>query len=160
VALTYSGGLAHLYFAHIPGRMSAADVDSRYPGLVEKIAALDRVGLVLLRDGDDGGTLVAGGRRWRLDAAAEVLAAYDEPAVLGRQLARVNSFTAAGDIVIFGAYDGRRQVNFEDQVGGHGSIGGDQLHPFLLARREWGFDTAGVESAEGLYPLLMSLRDQ
>jgi len=50
--------------------------------------------------------------------------------------------TKAGLVVIhvdgFGEYDGTMQVNFEDKVGGHGSIGGDQLHPFVLAKREWG----------------------
>ena len=61
---------------------------------------------------------------------------------------------------MFGAYDGRQQVNFEDQVGGHGSIGGDQLHPFLLAKQEWAFDLSQVTNTSDLYPMLVRLRDR
>jgi hypothetical protein len=50
------------------------------------------------------------------------------------------------------------QINFEDQVGGHGSIGGEQLHPFVLAKKAWGFDTSAVLDSSGLYPMLFSLR--
>jgi hypothetical protein len=88
-----------------------------------------------------------------------MLEPFDEPDVLARQLSRLNSFERAGDLIVFGAYDGRRQVNFENQVGGHGSAGGEQLHPFILVKTEWRFDTRQVESAADLYPMLMQLRD-
>lgn len=60
--------------------------------------------------------------------------------------------------MVFGAYDGTKQVNFEDQVGGHGSIGGDQLRPFVLAKKEWRFDTSSVTDSSALYPMLFALR--
>ena len=80
--------------------------------------------------------------------------------MLAAQLRRLNSFERSGDLVVFGAYDGSKQVNFEDQVGGHGSVGGDQLHPFLLAKKEWGLDTAHVTNASDLYAMLISVRDR
>ena len=49
---------------------------------------------------------------------------------------------------------------FENQIGGHGSLGGEQLFPFLLAKREWGFDTSQVSDACDLYPQLKRLRDR
>ena len=39
----------------------------------------------------------------------------------------------AGDLVLFGTYDGYEIVSFDDQVGAHGSAGGDQVWPFLIA---------------------------
>jgi len=60
---------------------------------------------------------------------------------------------------VFGAYDGSTQVNFEDQVGGHGSIGGDQLHPFLLVKKEWRVDTSAVTNTSDLYRPLVAIRD-
>jgi len=51
-------------------------------------------------------------------------------------------------------------VNFEHQVGGHGSVGGEQLHPFVLAKRDWGFDTTSVTNASELHPMLVALRDR
>ena len=160
VEITYSGGLAHVYFADIPGRLDRAELQSRFPGLVTKVAALDRIGIVMVKDAlitRDGefslGTPLAAGTRALLEP-------FDEPDVLAQQLRRLNGFERSGDLVVFGAYDGRQQVNFEDQVGGHGSIGGDQLHPFVLAKKEWGFDVSHVTNTSDLYPLLVRLRDR
>ncbi|TME19201.1 MAG: alkaline phosphatase family protein [Chloroflexi bacterium] len=157
VVITYSGGLGHVYFRDLPGRLQAPDIDSRYPGLVQRLAALERIGFVLLRDGDQDVYVTGEGR---LADPRQLLAGLDDPEVIGAQLHRLNSFQRSGDLVVFGRYRDGRQVNFENQVGGHGSAGGEQLHPFLLARRECGLDTSAVASAEELHPLLTSLRDR
>jgi hypothetical protein len=164
VEVTYSGGLAHVYFADIAGRLDHETLESRLPGLVSKVAALDRVGIVMVKD-REGGALVTADGRFSLQAplaaqTAKLLERFDAPEVLAQQLRRLNSFERSGDLVVFGAYDGKYQVNFEDQVGGHGSIGGDQLHPFLLAKKEWGFDTSRVTNTSDLYPMLVALRDR
>jgi hypothetical protein len=164
VEVTYSGGLAHVYFADIAGRLDDEALDSRFPGLVSKLATLERVGIVMVKDREGGNLITAEGRfSLQLPLAAEtakLLGRFDAPDVLAQQLRRLNSFERSGDLVVFGAYDGTKQVNFEDQVGGHGSIGGDQLHPFLLAKKEWAFDTSGVTNSSELYPMLVALRDR
>jgi len=161
VALTYSGGLAHLYLTTVAGRLSAADLEVRWPGLVEKVAELDRVAFVMLRDGPRG-LLVSRRGRCELGSAeaAELLADYDDPAVLGPQLEYLNSFERSGEMVIFGENRNDLQVNFEHQVGGHGSIGGDQVLPFIVAKREWGLDTSRINGARDVYPVLKDLRDR
>ena len=164
VEIAYSGGLAHVYFADLPGRLDRAELEAAHPGLAERVTGVRGVGLVMQKDGEHG-SLLTQARRCSLASplpaeTAELLAAFDEPEVLAGQLRRLNSFERAGDLVIFGAYDGSKQVNFEDQVGGHGSIGGDQLHPFVLAKREWGFDTTGITNAAELHPLLVRIRDR
>ncbi|HEV2217936.1 MAG TPA: alkaline phosphatase family protein [Candidatus Dormibacteraeota bacterium] len=164
VEITYSGGLAHVYFAHVAGRLDASALQARYPGLAEHVADLDGVGIVMVKDRDGGSLLTRAGRFPLVEPLApetrELLSRFDEPAVLATQLRRLNSFERSGDLVVFGAYDGDKQVNFEDQVGGHGSVGGDQLHPFLLAQRESGFDTTQATNASDLYPMLVALRDR
>ena len=88
------------------------------------------------------------------------LAHYDDADILLEQLSRLNSFRNSGDLVVFGAFIDGKQINFENQDGGHGSIGGEQLHPFVLARQEWGIDTSDVRGAHQLHPILCSLRDR
>jgi len=39
-------------------------------------------------------------------------------------------------------------------------VGGEQVKPFLLAKREWGLDLAGVLNAADLHPILCDLRDR
>ncbi len=157
IAITYSGGLGHIYFTDMPGRLNRTDLEQRFPGLVQRLANLDRIGFVIVKDGHAGGIVHANGAHRLNSEAASFLAHLDEPATLTRQLQRLNSFERSGDIVVFGNFEDNRQVNFENQVGGHGSAGGEQLHPFVLAKREWALETAGIEFADQLHQPLAGL---
>jgi len=159
VRISYSGGLAHVYTGDSRRRLDVDELRGRHPALVENAIAFERIALVMgRRRGRDvfwsrGEEL--GGERLR-----EVLARYDDPDILLSQLSRLNSFEAAGDLVFFAAFEGDRQIDFENQAGGHGSIGGEQLHPFVLAREEWGVDTSRVIGAHEVHPILCRLRDR
>ncbi len=160
VEITYSGGLGHLYFTDFPGRLNRTDLETRFPGFVQRLANLDRIGFVLCKDGHAGGIVHARGAHRLNEEAAPFLAHLDEPGVLTRQLQRLNSFERSGDVIVFGNFAEHQQVNFENQVGGHGAAGGEQAHPFLLAKREWGLDTAAVEFADQLHRPLAGLVDR
>jgi hypothetical protein len=157
--LTYSGGLAHMYFAARSRRFDYRGLEANHPKLATSISDLDQVALVMARDGDED-VFLKGGQEYRGSRAKTLLREYDDPDILLAQLSRLNSFASAGDIVVFGAFAGEMQVNFENQAGGHGSIGGEQLHPFVLAKREWNVDTSGVRGAHELHPILCRLKDE
>ncbi|HEY1454888.1 MAG TPA: alkaline phosphatase family protein [Candidatus Dormibacteraeota bacterium] len=159
VNITYSGGLAHLYFADEARRLDYRQVVAAHPDLGPRLSALDKVALVMARDGEHD-VFLQGGHEVTGDSLQSLLAGYDDAGILRGQLSRLNSFHAAGDLVAFGRFIDGRQVNFESQAGGHGSIGGEQLHPFVLAKREWGLDLAQVEGAHQLHPILSRLRDR
>lgn len=159
VTVTKSGGAAHIYFTDRGERMACADLRARHPGLMEGLATLREVSLVMARDGETD-VFMSGGKEMRGDAVKSVLAPFDDPDILLEQLSRLNSFRQAGDLVLFGSYIDGKQVNFENQAGGHGSIGGEQLHPFVLAKKEWDIDTSSVSSAQQLHPILCRLRDR
>ena len=167
VVLTHSGGLSHLYFADWPHRLPAAEVAHRFRHIIDRLAAHPGVALVLARDGRVNHLYASGGVHHAFErrpsaAVAAILGAYDDPAILTRQLDRLNSFERSGDLVVFGRWDSQQgfQVNFEDQAGGHGSIGGAQVHPFVLAREGTGVPEAapGIEGAHQLHAPLWRLR--
>jgi Type I phosphodiesterase / nucleotide pyrophosphatase len=147
--VTASGGLAHIYLAESGRRMSFGEVKAAHQDLVTWLQARPEIALVMARDGSEDVLLLNG----------PDLSAYDDPDILRAQLSRLNSFASCGDLVVFGAFQDGKQFNFEEQAGGHGSIGGEQLHPFVLARKEWGLDTSRVTGAHELHPLLSDLRD-
>lgn len=147
---TASGGLAHIYVTESGRRLDFSAVKTRRPELVDWLLANENVGVVMARDGGDDLLMFNGPQ----------LEAYDDANVLRAQLSRLNSFESAGDLVVFGAMREGKQVNFETQAGGHGSIGGEQLHPFVLAKKEWSIDTSGVLGAHELHPILSKLRDE
>jgi Type I phosphodiesterase / nucleotide pyrophosphatase len=159
VNVTSSGGLAHIYFDGREVRMPFSELIAAHPDLVVKLSAHEKIALVMARDGERDYFFQAG-RELEGDALRNVLAGYDDPEILHAQLSRLNSFRAAGDLVLFGRFMDGRQVNFENQAGGHGSIGGEQLHPFVLARKGTGLDVSHVNGAHELHPLLSALRDR
>src|SRR5579872_2996704 len=130
--------------------MTHTEVETKFPGIATRLAGMKEIALVMTRDGD-ADVLRGSGRD---------LSAYDDPTILRSQLSRLNSFASCGDLVLFGAFVEGRQVNFENQAGGHGSIGGEQLHPSVLAKKEWGLDTSRVNGAHELHPILSDLRDR
>ena len=159
VNVTGAGGLSHIYFAERSTRMTHREVTDLHPHFMAALAALPQVALVMARDGDRD--IFMSGRDEHVGSAVKkLLAPYDEPDVLFAQLTRLNSFQNAGDVVVFGAFIDGKQVNFENQAGGHASIGGEQLHPFVLAKKEWAINLAGITGAHQLHPLLSDLRDR
>jgi hypothetical protein len=62
----------------------------------------------------------------------------------------------AGDIVIFGAYDGYDIISFDDQVGAHGSAGGDQVWPFLVTPQTVDVSAERIEDARDIHRVVMT----
>lgn len=166
IVLTYSGGLGHLYFRDLCWRLQYDEVEERFPGLVKQVAMTPGIGLVLMRDGAND-LLITKEDQIRINpsrglprAARELLGRFDEPEIVAQELNKLNSFNRSGDMIIFGDYLDHHQINFETQVGGHGSLGGQQQFPFIMVKRDWKFDTADVTCATDLYPMLRRLRDR
>ena len=159
--IAYSGGLANLYLLSRPDRLSLEELDELDPDFADACAGLPGVGFAMVRAAA-GDVALAGGRRLSLTGreARELLAAYDDPDLLIAQLQHLNSMRRAGDLILFAAGLPPDQLNFEHQVGGHGSIGGDQALPFLMVKREWGVSTQAVRTSADLHPLLLGLRDE
>jgi len=147
--MTASGGLGHIYLADGGRRLSFSEVKAARPDLLSWLQAREEVALVMAREGSEDVLLFNG----------PGISTYDDPDILRDQLSRLNSFANCGDLVVFGAFKDGKQTNFEEQAGGHGSIGGEQLHPFVLAKKEWGLNTSQVTGAHELHPLLCDLRD-
>jgi hypothetical protein len=57
--------------------------------------------------------------------------------------------------VLFGAYDGYEIVSFDDQVGAHGSAGGDQVYPFIIAPPELALEDEVLEDARDIHRAVM-----
>ncbi len=56
----WSGSLAHVYFARVPGRMTRESIERQFPGLIEGLVRHPGIGMALVRT--DAGHTVATGR--------------------------------------------------------------------------------------------------
>ena len=98
------------------------------------------VGFVLARgDGPDeisifhqNGRLSLNPDRIYTQEETAFLRPYGIPDDLIEELYRFGAGDNCGDLILFGAIDEEGIACFDDQVGGHGSIGGEQSRPFLI----------------------------
>jgi len=165
VVVTYSSCLAELYFADDDEALDHDDIqrDSRRAGLYAALLAHPGIGLIATRK--DGGVHLASrtGRanlergEIHIIAGDDPLAPYAPDALALRAVESLVRQPNGGDLVLFGAYDGYDIVSFDDQVGAHGSIGGDQVFPFLITPSALGIDeTTPIEDARDIHTVIMS----
>ncbi len=164
LVVTYSSCLALVYFADVPEPLGLDDIlgDARRAGLYAALLAHPGIGLVLTRV--DGGVHLASraGRAVIVGDALHViqgenpLAIYGTEAYVVRAVRDLVSQPNAGDIVLFGAYDGYDIVSFDDQVGAHGTAGGGQMYPFMITPPALDLGAERLEDARDVHRLVLS----
>lgn len=136
VLAIYSSALANVYFMHADRRLDHHQIEESAPGLMQSLLSHPGVGLILVRSGAATHAFMRHHHVVLEDASEEeiaFLALYDEPGIVRDQLIRLAAMPSGGDLMVFGAYDGTRVVNFEDHCGAHGGLGGVQMFPFFVA---------------------------
>jgi hypothetical protein len=140
VVITYSSTLAHLYITGTPRRLTWREVEQTQPLLLRFLQQHKGIGFVLAKGEEaeevcifhtHGRLCTAPGRFHRQDDL-EFLRPYGVPDDVVEELHRFGSGANCGDLVIFGALDEEGIACFDDQVGGHGSVGGEQSRPFII----------------------------
>ncbi|MFE9257018.1 phage holin family protein [Streptomyces sp. NPDC006879] len=141
-----SGNLGLISFPDVPGRLSMERIERRHPALLPTLANHPGVGFLLVSSEEHGPLVLgAGGAELRLDEVPRdagtgdrVFAAPDPLAAFGPGAAeavrRTDSFPHVADIMVNSSFDpGTAEVHaFEEQIGSHGGLGGEQGRPFLM----------------------------
>jgi hypothetical protein len=159
-----SGNLAHLYFTHEPGRMTAEAIETRCPGLIAALARHAGIGAVIGRSAEGHTLLLGADGQHDLDATPpdgrDLLAEYGPRAV--EALRRLTAFTTAGDLILLGSVDAvtGEVTGFEELVGSHGGLGGRQTEPFILCPASLRLTDHPPLGAPALYRQLVAWRDQ
>ncbi|MBE7189231.1 alkaline phosphatase family protein [Jatrophihabitans endophyticus] len=167
-----SGSLAHIYLESLPGRVTRQQIDARHPALLPGLAAHEGIGLVMVHCEDAQGPIVLGADGWRSlaatagDIAADRMggAGPDPTEVYGPQAARdllqLDGRAHVGDIVVLGRFDPDtgEVAAFEELVGSHGGLGGDQTAAMLVVPASWPHVTGEVlvGSEDDRRPLALS----
>ncbi|HET7584147.1 MAG TPA: alkaline phosphatase family protein [Gemmatimonadaceae bacterium] len=163
VVVTYSSCLALVYFADTPAQLGVEEI-ARVPRrahLYAELLAHPGIGLVGTRNGSQVflesrlGRARIVGDALQVESGDNPLAPYGTEPYVVRAVRDLILQPNAGDLVLFGAYDGREIVSFDDQVGAHGSAGGDQMYPFLITPPT--LDVAGerLEDARDIHRAIM-----
>ena len=132
-----SGNLGLISFPDVPGRMGREAIERRHPALLQTLANHPGVGFLLVRSETEGAVVLgANGAEHHLDTHRVIkespLALFGPGAA--DAVRRTAHFRNTPDIMVNSAYDAATgEVHaFEEQIGSHGGLGGEQGHPFLL----------------------------
>jgi hypothetical protein len=164
VVVTYSSCLALVYFADTEQRLSLEQIraDQRWTRLYDRLVAHPGIGLVATQSNAGIDLATKRGRAVLRDGELEVLAGENPLEVFGTEpyvLRAIESLVQqpnAGDCVLFGAYDGYDIVSFDDQVGAHGSAGGDQVYPFLISPERLELGGEVLEDARDIHRTILA----
>ena len=162
IAVRNSGSLSHVYFDVTPRQMDLSEVVLLYPRLLDSLVEHEGLGFVAGREGESvvitsrAGTLWCGPDGQRLEGQ-HPLAGYGDLDWAVDQVVRLARFPHAGDLILFGAYDGQRVVCFEEQVACHGGLGGPQDWPFLAFPPGERLSPGAIENAEEVYARLVRI---
>jgi len=164
IVVTYSSCLALVYFAHTEQRLGLEQIraDQRWAKLYERLVAHPGIGLVATVSKDGVDLASKHGRACLHSGEIQIMSGENPLEVFGTEpyvLKAIESLVQqpnAGDCVLFGSYDGYDIVSFDDQVGAHGSAGGDQVYPFLISPERLGLGSEILEDARDIHRTILA----
>jgi hypothetical protein len=135
LAVVASGNLGAVWFPRLPGRATLEEVHERWPRLVPGLVSRDSVGVVVAQTESRGPVAVGRAGLCVLgDGSVEGEDPLTQYGPRGRaDLLRCAGLDNAGDLIVVSTVDAYGQVHaFEEQVGSHGGLGGQQNEAVLL----------------------------
>ncbi|HRN67507.1 MAG TPA: phage holin family protein [Promineifilum sp.] len=137
VTFCASGNLAQVYFHAFPQRATMNELNHAYPNLIEALLRHEGVGLVVVDD-DEGVPLALGPHGARnlhtgVVSGEDPLTLYGDAELRAWQTRRISDYPCAGDLTIISTvYPDNTVAAFEELIGVHGGLGGEQTDSFLL----------------------------
>ncbi|MCZ2113324.1 MAG: phage holin family protein [Anaerolineae bacterium] len=137
VTFCASGNLAQVYFHEFPQRATLDELNQAYPALIDALTRHEGVGVVVVANG--AGVPLALGPRGVRDLHTGIVTGEDPLTIYGDaelrawQVRRVADYPCAGDLTIISSvYPDNTVAAFEELIGVHGGLGGEQTDSFLL----------------------------
>jgi len=165
ISIVNSSPLSNLYFNFSRKRLDIEEIEQVYPGLIGALVRHDGIGLIAGRSNgaplilSKGGRIFYGNGRRKSDGE-DPLQGIDDPERVEQEILRQSAMPNAGDLVLYGAMKGSYVINFEEQMSGHGGVGGMQNFPFILYPHRIRFPFHAVKNTKELYPVFARYRNR
>ncbi len=158
VIVLASGNLAMIYLTQWSKRLTYEELNSYFPELIPGIINNEYVGFILVNSKENGDLAIGKNGTYYLDSGKidgeNPLLGFGDNIV--SHLKRTSSFEHTPDILVNSFYDEKSDevCAFEELVGSHGGVGGDQSKPFILYPSSWNVSDDEIIGAESIYELL------
>ena len=154
-----SGNMGLIYLTQWKERLSYEEIVMLFPDLIPGLVKHSGIGFILVNSIANGGMVIGQDGIYYLDSdkiiGTNPLESFGDNAA--KHLKRQNSFKNMPDILVNSFYDEKYNevCAFEELIGSHGGLGGDQTRPFILYPSEWA-DPGDLIGAESIYKFLKS----
>lgn len=158
VVVLASGCLGLIYFTARKERLTYEQINALHPQLISTLAQHEAIGFLLVRSEEHGALAIGAKGVHYLDTdrveGEDPLAPFGDNAA--RHLRREDSFEHVPDIVVNADYDARTTElpAFEELVGSHGGLGGNQMRPFVIYPTELDPGSEPIVGATQLHAVL------
>ncbi|WOX26561.1 phage holin family protein [Streptomyces solicathayae] len=152
-----SGNLGLVSFPEVPHRMTHEQIELRHPALLRTLANHPGIGFLLVASEVHGSVVLA------RDGVAVPIAELTDDGPLAPfgpgaadAVRRTDGFPHVADIMVNSMHDPFAGTvhAFEEQIGSHGGLGGEQSRPFLLSPLDLPEPPAALVGAEQVHQVL------
>ena len=163
VMVCVSGNLANVYFNLHGGKVSLSEINTEHPQLVDKLVMHAGIGFVIVYN-DESTPLILSKEGARdlvtgIVTGVDPLQPYSQPDLRAQQLWHVAQFPHAGDLIIVSTlYPDEQVAAFEELVGSHGGLGGEQTNAFLMHPSD--VHVPETKNSTDVFPVLNARRGQ
>lgn len=160
VVVLPSGNLGLIYFTDWKERLSYEKINENFPNVIPGLVQHPGIGFIMVHSEEKGpmvigpnGTHVLG---TGMIEGEDPLKNFGPNAPL--HLRRSDTFPHVPDILVNSVYDPQTDevAAFEELVGSHGGLGGNQTRPFILFPSDWETPEEKIVGATSVYSLLKS----
>lgn len=152
-----SGNLGLIYLTQWKQRLTYEEIVMLFPDLIPGLVKHSGIGFILVNSMSEGGMVIGQNGIYYIDKDKIIgenpLEDFGKNAAM--HLKRENSFDNMPDILVNSFYDSKNNevCAFEELVGSHGGLGGDQTKPFILYPYDWA-DPGELIGASSIYSFL------
>lgn len=152
-----SGNMGLIYLTQWRQRLNYEEIVMLFPNLIPGLVSHSGIGFILVNSLGNGGMVIGQNGIYYLDndkiVGENPLEDFGKNAA--RHLKRQNSFKNMPDIMVNSFYDAKNDevCAFEELIGSHGGLGGNQTKPFILYPSEWQ-NPDELIGAESIYKFL------
>jgi uncharacterized membrane protein YvlD (DUF360 family) len=152
-----SGNMGLIYLTQWKQRLNYEEIVMLFPDLIPGLVRHPGIGFILVNSITDGPMAIGADGISYLDTGEitgrDPLESFGENAPM--HLKRQNTFSNMPDILVNSFYDEKEDevCAFEELIGSHGGLGGNQTKPFIIYPKEWE-DPGDLIGAASIYDFL------
>lgn len=158
-----SGNLANVYFLFAERKILLEEIEEKYPSFCGSLVEHPGIGLIIVHTADAPRAIGKSGIRNLVTGeiiGQDPLLKYGDPEIRGEQLRYLADFPNGGDLIVFSSvYNDGTVAAFEELIGSHGGMGGDQTNAFIFHQADIPIPDR-ITNANQVFPILNERRNQ